>query len=344
MLVLGVAPVLAPTIGGEVLRFTSWRGVFVVLAVLALMLVVVAAVALPETLPAGAAPPARPSPAPCAPTAACCATARSSASSSSPAWRCPGCSATSRAARSSSRSSSGSTSSSSACSSVPGALPDRRHAAQRRPAAPVRAAGAAAVRPGRSATRGGCGTAATGRRDRCRRDRSGWSRRCGRCCSPSASCLPNAPALALARHGEAAGTASALLGAVQMGVGAIVSPLVGLLGNDALAMGARVTGGATVRWSCSSSSCGRGRSRTSRPDGEPRQERLRQRADRERVEHGADARRCRRAAIRPRAPPPRCRCGPTGSTSRCVRRAPSSARREAPGRAAHRCRPPTRRR
>src|SRR3954466_15902285 len=27
-LVLGAAPVLAPTIGGEVLRFTSWRGVF----------------------------------------------------------------------------------------------------------------------------------------------------------------------------------------------------------------------------------------------------------------------------------------------------------------------------
>ena len=33
MLVLGVAPVLAPTIGGELLRFTSWRGVFAVLAV-----------------------------------------------------------------------------------------------------------------------------------------------------------------------------------------------------------------------------------------------------------------------------------------------------------------------
>ena len=29
--------------------------------------------------------------------------------------------------------------------------------------------------------------------------------------------LPNAPALALARHGEAAGTASALLGAIQIG-------------------------------------------------------------------------------------------------------------------------------
>jgi DHA1 family bicyclomycin/chloramphenicol resistance-like MFS transporter len=49
--------------------------------------------------------------------------------------------------------------------------------------------------------------------------------------------LPNAPALALSRHGEAAGTAAALLGAVQFGVGAAVAPLVGTLGNDALAMG-----------------------------------------------------------------------------------------------------------
>lgn len=52
--------------------------------------------------------------------------------------------------------------------------------------------------------------------------------------------LPNAPALALSRHGEAAGTAAALLGAVQFGVGAAVAPLVGLLGNDAVAMGAVV--------------------------------------------------------------------------------------------------------
>jgi DHA1 family bicyclomycin/chloramphenicol resistance-like MFS transporter len=49
--------------------------------------------------------------------------------------------------------------------------------------------------------------------------------------------LPNAPALALSRHGEAAGTAAALLGAAQFGVGAVVAPLVGTLGNDALAMG-----------------------------------------------------------------------------------------------------------
>jgi DHA1 family bicyclomycin/chloramphenicol resistance-like MFS transporter len=48
--------------------------------------------------------------------------------------------------------------------------------------------------------------------------------------------LPNAPALALSRHGEAAGTAAALLGAVQFGVGALAAPLVGVLGVGAVAM------------------------------------------------------------------------------------------------------------
>ncbi|MFP5335092.1 MAG: multidrug effflux MFS transporter [Actinomycetes bacterium] len=51
MLVMGVAPVLAPTLGGQVLRLTSWRGIFVVLAVAAVLLVAVAAVGLRETLP-----------------------------------------------------------------------------------------------------------------------------------------------------------------------------------------------------------------------------------------------------------------------------------------------------
>jgi DHA1 family bicyclomycin/chloramphenicol resistance-like MFS transporter len=49
--------------------------------------------------------------------------------------------------------------------------------------------------------------------------------------------LPNAPALALSQYGDSAGSAAAMLGAVQFGVGALVSPLVGLLGNDAAAMG-----------------------------------------------------------------------------------------------------------
>jgi DHA1 family bicyclomycin/chloramphenicol resistance-like MFS transporter len=55
--------------------------------------------------------------------------------------------------------------------------------------------------------------------------------------------LPNAPAVALSRHGETAGTAAALLGAVQFGVGALVSPLVGVLGNNAVGMSVVVAGG-----------------------------------------------------------------------------------------------------
>ena len=55
--------------------------------------------------------------------------------------------------------------------------------------------------------------------------------------------LPNAPAIALSRHGEAAGTAAALLGAVQFGVGALAAPLVGILGVGPVAMAVVVFGG-----------------------------------------------------------------------------------------------------
>ena len=58
--------------------------------------------------------------------------------------------------------------------------------------------------------------------------------------------LPNAPALALSRHGDAAGSAAALLGAIQFGVGAVVSPVVGLLGNDAVAIGIVVVSALTL--------------------------------------------------------------------------------------------------
>ena len=50
MLVFGLAPVLAPVIGGQVLRVTSWRGVFGVLAAVGLVLLA-AGWFLPETLP-----------------------------------------------------------------------------------------------------------------------------------------------------------------------------------------------------------------------------------------------------------------------------------------------------
>ena len=51
MLVLGVAPILAPTLGGLVLRWTQWRGIFVVLAVIGVAIVAATALILPETLP-----------------------------------------------------------------------------------------------------------------------------------------------------------------------------------------------------------------------------------------------------------------------------------------------------
>ncbi|WP_234996389.1 multidrug effflux MFS transporter [Demequina sp. NBRC 110054] len=51
-LVTGLAPVLAPVVGAQVLQFVEWRGVFVVLAAYGLLVTVVSAILLFETLPA----------------------------------------------------------------------------------------------------------------------------------------------------------------------------------------------------------------------------------------------------------------------------------------------------
>ncbi len=51
MLVLGVAPVVAPSLGAAVLLEASWHWVFAVLVVLAGLLLLLAVLALPETLP-----------------------------------------------------------------------------------------------------------------------------------------------------------------------------------------------------------------------------------------------------------------------------------------------------
>lgn len=58
--------------------------------------------------------------------------------------------------------------------------------------------------------------------------------------------IPNAPALALTRHPDAAGTAAALLGAGQFGLGAAIAPLVGALGNDEFALAAVMTVGMVI--------------------------------------------------------------------------------------------------
>ncbi|AZP15128.1 Bcr/CflA family efflux MFS transporter [Streptomyces aquilus] len=51
MLVSGTAPILAPVLGAQLLRLTSWRGVFVTLTVLGLVILAATAALLTETLP-----------------------------------------------------------------------------------------------------------------------------------------------------------------------------------------------------------------------------------------------------------------------------------------------------
>ena len=51
MLVNGLAPVLAPSIGSAVLEVTTWEGIFLVLATTGVLLVGAVALGLPETLP-----------------------------------------------------------------------------------------------------------------------------------------------------------------------------------------------------------------------------------------------------------------------------------------------------
>jgi DHA1 family bicyclomycin/chloramphenicol resistance-like MFS transporter len=51
LLVTGVAPILAPVLGAQVMRLTSWRGIFLLLAAVAALLAVSVWLWLPESLP-----------------------------------------------------------------------------------------------------------------------------------------------------------------------------------------------------------------------------------------------------------------------------------------------------
>ena len=234
-LVIGAAPVLAPTIGGEILRFTSWRGVFVLLAAYGLLLLVVGFLSLRETLP-----PERRS------TSGVAGTLRGYRS----LFRDRAYVGLVLVAGLTMAGLFSYVSGSSFVYQDEFGLDEQQFgllfgagafwligATQLNPvllrwfsparvlvAGTVAGAAAGAVLLVLAATStGGLFAVAVPL----------WAVlfACG-------LALPNAPALALSRHGEAAGTAAALLGAVQFGVGAVVSPLVGLLGNDAVAMGA----------------------------------------------------------------------------------------------------------
>lgn len=51
MLVNGAGPILAPIVGGQILQFTSWRGVFFVLSIVGFVMLLAVFFGLPETLP-----------------------------------------------------------------------------------------------------------------------------------------------------------------------------------------------------------------------------------------------------------------------------------------------------
>ena len=239
MLVLGVAPVLAPTVGGELLRLTDWRGVFGALAVLGALLLLMAARALPETLP-----PSRRR------TGGVVGTARAYAG----LFRDRSyvglvlVAGTAMAALFAYVSGSafvlqeeyGLTEQQFGLVFGAGAvfliaatqlnvrLLDHTGPAQVMTGGLVAGALASAALLAVAATGGGLVPLLAAL----------WA-----VLASVGLVMPNAPALALARHAHAAGTAAALLGAVQFGVGAVAAPLVGLLGTDAIAMGLVMLGG-----------------------------------------------------------------------------------------------------
>ncbi|MGY1639920.1 multidrug effflux MFS transporter [Geodermatophilus sp. SYSU D00703] len=242
-LVLGAAPVLAPTIGGEVLRFTSWRGIFVLLAVYGLLLLAVGALALRETLP-----PER----------------RSNA----------GLTGTLRTYRGLLRDRTyvglvlvAGLTMAGLFSYVSGSsfVYQRQFGLDEQEFGLLFGAGAfwliaatqlnpvvlrrwtsaqvlvAGIVTGTVAGAVLLVLALTGTGGLAGVVVPLWA-----VLFSGGLALPNAPALALSRHGESAGAAAALLGAVQFGVGASVAPLVGVLGNDAAAMGTVVVGALLV--------------------------------------------------------------------------------------------------
>ena len=242
MLVLGAAPVLAPTVGGELLRLTDWRGVFAALAVLGLLLLVMAARALPETLP-----PSRRRPGGVVSTLGAYRTLLrdrtyvglvlvAGTSMAALFSYVAGSSFVLQEQYGLGEQQFGLLFGAGAvfligATQVNVRLLSRFTPAQVLTGGLVAGAVAAAVLVAVAVADGGLVLLMAAL----------WA-----VLASLGLVLPNAPALALSRHGEAAGTAAALLGAVQFGIGAVAAPLVGVLGTDATAMGLVMLGGTTA--------------------------------------------------------------------------------------------------
>ncbi|MFC4107978.1 multidrug effflux MFS transporter [Micromonospora zhanjiangensis] len=240
LLVMGAAPVLAPTLGGGVLRWTDWRGVFVVLAAFGVLLIVVAAVGLPETLP-----PARRRRGGIVATVSLYGSllrdrvfvglvmVAGLAMAALFAY-VAGSSFVLQQGYGLSQQQFGLAFGAGAVGLI-GATQYNVRLLRRYPPQRILVVSLCA---GTLAGLALVAFAATGLGGLPALLVSLWA-----VLAAAGLAMPNAPALALSRHGEAAGTASALLGAVQFGVGAVAAPLVGVLGTGAVAMALVVAGG-----------------------------------------------------------------------------------------------------
>jgi MFS transporter, DHA1 family, multidrug resistance protein len=240
MLVMGAAPILAPTLGSQVLRWTQWRGVFVALAVLGVAVALVAILALPETLPrerrvrGGVAATIR--------TYGLIARDRTfvglilvaSLSMAALFAYVSGSSFVLQQQYGLSVQQFGLVFGAGAAGLIAATQFNVRLLNRYSPRQVL--VGALVV--GSAASLILLGFAATGVGGLVGILLPLWT-----VLASAGLALPNAPALALTRHGEAAGTAAALLGAVQFGVGAIAAPLVGALGGTSLAMSVIIAGG-----------------------------------------------------------------------------------------------------
>jgi DHA1 family bicyclomycin/chloramphenicol resistance-like MFS transporter len=228
MLVIGVAPVMAPSLGGLILDFTTWRGIFVVLAGFAVLLIVVAALWLEETLPPARRRSARP-----------LATLRTYRSllgdgtfvalvlvqglmMSALFSYVSGSPFVLQEIYGLSERTFGLVFGLNALGIVAGTQLNPLLLRRFRPSQVVTVAVS-------------CGTVVAGVMVlTTATDAGGLLGLLVPLALVVATCglsMPNTPALALSRHGEAAGTAAALLGSVTFGVGALTAPLVGVLGT-----------------------------------------------------------------------------------------------------------------
>ena len=233
VLISGVAPVLAPVLGGQVLLLTSWRGIFVVLVAFSASMLASPRCACARRCPRTCAT-SRASPPRSRSSATCSAIAASSPTPPPAASRSPRCSPTSAARRSCSRTSIGlspqlygvvfgvNAAGIVICSQV-----SRRLVERLGPRA-LLTAGNLAMALGcvvlALAVLLGAGLAAI-------------LVALVLTISSIGLILPNSTALAMAHQQHAAGSASALFGLGQFGVGALAAPLVGIAGShDALPM------------------------------------------------------------------------------------------------------------